>query len=265
GARSATMNKKVLKTAALVVALGSLEACSGSSGGGGTTAYGGAGSASGSSSSSGSGGSGVGSSGSSPSGSSDGGSIRSGGPTGTGSSSGGSGSSSGTESSDAGQTAPKANNAIQAVSAGGGGGSPTFCALTVGGGVECWGQNQWGQLGNNSTKSTYVPVQVTGLTSGVTAISVGLNSACALTSGGAVKCWGSNNSGELGNGSTTASSVPVQVTGLTSGVTAMSVGDDHACALTLGGGVKCWGAGSAASGDGSTATSSSVPVEVAGV
>jgi alpha-tubulin suppressor-like RCC1 family protein len=87
------------------------------------------------------------------------------------------------------------------------------CAITAGGGVECWGWNAFGQLGNNSTTNSSVPVQVSGLTSGVTAVSAGNVSACALTTGGSVECWGDNRYGELGNNSTTSSSVPVEVSG----------------------------------------------------
>lgn len=85
-------------------------------------------------------------------------------------------------------------------------------------------------------------MNVTGLGSGVAAVSTGSESACALTTAGGVKCWGSNYCGELGNGSTVNfRSSPVSVTGLTSGVQAISVGHRYACALTTSGGVKCWG------------------------
>jgi alpha-tubulin suppressor-like RCC1 family protein len=92
------------------------------------------------------------------------------------------------------------------------------CAI-VNGGVWCWGGNDYGQLGNGSTTSSPVsaPVQVTGLTSGAQAIASGQWHSCAAANGD-VLCWGDNEHGELGDGSTADSSVPVQVMGLPSGL-----------------------------------------------
>jgi hypothetical protein len=116
------------------------------------------------------------------------------------------------------------------------------CALTASGAVRCW-DNRGGQLGSNGAGAyRAVAVPVPGLASGVTAISVGGSSACALTAAGGVQCWGDNGSGQLGSGSTRMSSaVPLPVTGLESGVAAISVGATYACALTTAGGVQCWG------------------------
>jgi alpha-tubulin suppressor-like RCC1 family protein len=141
------------------------------------------------------------------------------------------------------------------------------CAV-VNGGVRCWGYNLYGQLGNGSSgfqsMTNPTPVQVSGLPSGsgVSAVAGGHYHSCAVVNGG-VRCWGGNQFGEIGNGSTTQSTTPAQVTGLTSGVTAVATGV-HTCAV-VNGGVQCWGLNASGQlGNGSTANSS-VPAQVTGL
>jgi alpha-tubulin suppressor-like RCC1 family protein len=122
------------------------------------------------------------------------------------------------------------------------------CALTTAHGVKCWGLNAFGELGDGTGSKQITPVDVSGLTSGVASVSAGGYHTCAVTTEGAVKCWGLNDDGEVGDGTTLPRKTPVDVSGLGSGVAAVSAGggipasgDEHTCALMTAGGVKCWG------------------------
>ncbi len=133
-------------------------------------------------------------------------------------------------------------------------GDETSCAI-VSGGVWCWGYDGDQQLGSGATTSA-TPVAVQGLSSGVTAISVGLLSSCAIADGG-VQCWGTE---YVRRASATTPPRPAPhrwpVQGLSSGVTAISVGTGYACAVA-GGGVQCWG-------QNPFTVQSSVPTEISG-
>lgn len=126
------------------------------------------------------------------------------------------------------------------------------CALHASGYIDCWGGNGFGQLGNGGlTEQALVPSRVAGIGNAI-GISAGENHACALLSTGEVNCWGRNDSGQLGDGtsagpeqcgqySTPCSVTPVPVSGITSAV-AISAGRENVCAVLSTGGVTCWGA-----------------------
>ncbi|MEO8477207.1 MAG: chromosome condensation regulator RCC1 [Actinomycetota bacterium] len=146
---------------------------------------------------------------------------------------------------------------VAAVSAGG----SRSCALSTSGGLKCWGTSP-----GNGVSSSLIPVSVNGLASGVRSVSAGGTFTCAVTTAGEVRCWGSGTLGQLGDGLLTSSSVPVTPTGLSSGIAAVSVGAQHACALTTAGGVRCWGWNNyGETGDPSGATSTPTPIDVAGL
>ena len=144
------------------------------------------------------------------------------------------------------------------------------CAIVLNGRAYCWGSGNSGKLGNGSTASSRVPVAVN--TSGVLAgktikqISAGENHTCAIASDNRAYCWGSNKNGQLGNGSTADSRVPVAVN--TSGVLVgktikqMSVEFSTSCVVASDNRAYCWGSNKNGQlGNGSTADSR-VPVAV---
>ena len=127
-------------------------------------------------------------------------------------------------------------------------GTEHTCALIAGGGAMCWGRNNRGQLGDGSTTDRFNAVAVTGMASGAASIvaagSETQGFTCALTGGGAVRCWGANASGQLGDGGTAGRPNPQDVSGFSSGALGVAAGGLHACALTAAAGVKCWGSNS---------------------
>lgn len=129
------------------------------------------------------------------------------------------------------------------------------CALTRDRTVRCWGS--W------LATTTNVPITIAGL-SQITSIIAGDQHACAVTAAGGVKCWGRNYDGQLGDGGTTDSETPVDVSGLSSGVVALAAGTRHTCALLATGDVKCWGDNLLLQLGAATPATSPTPISIAG-
>jgi alpha-tubulin suppressor-like RCC1 family protein len=139
-------------------------------------------------------------------------------------------------------------------------------ALLHDGTVLAWGNNGFGQLGIGNLDSSSTPVAVTALPDDrkVVAIAAGAGHNMALLDDGTVRAWGDNDYGQLGNGNTEDSTVPVTVTGLPTDVVAIAAGI-HSMALHEDGTIRTWGFNRDGQlGDG-TAINSSVPVTVSGL
>ncbi|MFC1474802.1 SUMF1/EgtB/PvdO family nonheme iron enzyme [bacterium] len=181
-----------------------------------------------------------------------------------------------------------------------GGGFHT-CAALADGTLKCWGYNVDGQLGTGEIywSDNYSPLTVYGtgpyacwlgaldcddsdsstadlcLYPGTTSaacyntpryktLMIGNYHSCRVEDGGTVKCWGRNDYGQLGDGTTTDSAVPVSVSGITT-ATGVYTGANHTCAALQDGSLECWGDNTYGQlGDGTT-TNSSVPVSASGV
>ncbi|MCL2445034.1 IPT/TIG domain-containing protein [Candidatus Saccharibacteria bacterium] len=149
-------------------------------------------------------------------------------------------------------------------------GNEHYLALDSEGQIFAWGLNTSGQLGNGTFTNSSVPVEVdmTGVLAGrdIVQISTSTSHSLALDSEGRIFTWGNGGSGQLGNGTNTASSVPVEVdmTGVLAGrrVVQIAAGGDHTLALDSSGQIWTWGGNANGQlGDG-TNTASNVPVEV---
>lgn len=166
------------------------------------------------------------------------------------------------------------SNNLSAMATVTGGGTHT-CSLSSGGSVYCWGDNLFGDLGNNSTTQSTKAVQVTGqggigTLSGITSLASGFHHNCAVGSAGAVYCWGWDGHGQLGNNSTISAAVPTKVvgvggTGYLSGFTKVVAGYAHSCAIDGGGEVYCWGNNQYGQLGNNSTSQSNTPVKVVSV
>jgi alpha-tubulin suppressor-like RCC1 family protein len=135
--------------------------------------------------------------------------------------------------------------AVKSVSAG----QFSTCALAEQGDVSCWGRNIWGALGTGSYDDDLVlwPVPVRKLIGPAVDVVVGVTHACAVMHHGGVRCWGSNDFGELGNGVTaytggaTKNPVPGDVIQLPQPMISVVAGNRWTCGLSRDGEVWCWG------------------------
>jgi len=113
--------------------------------------------------------------------------------------------------------------------------------LEAGRGVECWGRNDAGQLGDGTRTERHVPVRVRGLEQAdPISVAVSRSASCALLADGHVRCWGSGAYGAVGDGTFSDRPIAVEVSDLTDAVE-LAGGWDHFCARRASGRVSCWG------------------------
>jgi alpha-tubulin suppressor-like RCC1 family protein len=129
--------------------------------------------------------------------------------------------------------------------------------------AQAWGLNTDGELGDGTTATSDVPVEVSGLR-GVTAIAAGARHTLALLEDGTVMSWGENFFGQLGDGTTANSGKPVEVSGLHE-VAAIAAGERDSFALLRDGGVVAWGHNAHGQLGSATTEDSDVPVAVEGL
>jgi hypothetical protein len=130
-------------------------------------------------------------------------------------------------------------------------GSGHTCSLVTDGTVRCWGNNQWGQIGNGTFANQSTPVTVAGIQNAVQIVAAG-EITCALLDDGTVQCWGRNDYCQLANDSTEhapsasgpvsndANSTPMTVPGIEHATQIATTGY-VSCARIDDGTVRCWG------------------------
>ena len=144
-------------------------------------------------------------------------------------------------------------------------GGETTCAVLDTGGAQCWGSNEFGQLGDGTYRDSSKPVAVVGLSFKVVSIAAGGYHTCALLEvTGGVQWWGSNRYGQIGDGTIIDSPV-ARYHSIFSGVISIAAGAAHTCAVLDTGGAQCWGSNSDGQLGDATLTDSSAPVGVSGL
>jgi alpha-tubulin suppressor-like RCC1 family protein len=114
------------------------------------------------------------------------------------------------------------------------------CGVTSAGDVYCWGDEvSYPPFANNVAGGT-VPTRLQGAGAFDT-VSVGTSHVCGLTADGTALCWGANNRGQLGNGTTISGSNTPQAVSGGLRFRSISAGNNHTCAVTSDGAAYCWG------------------------
>jgi alpha-tubulin suppressor-like RCC1 family protein len=122
-------------------------------------------------------------------------------------------------------------------------GKYVYCGVLINGSAVCWGQNDYGQLGNGSTGgSSSSPVFVSGNYE-FSLITSGDDFSCGLLSNGSVACWGIGTYGQLGDGTTYSSSNIAKIITSANTFIDISAGANHICGILINGSAVCWGLG----------------------
>ena len=139
------------------------------------------------------------------------------------------------------------------------------CTIQGTGTVQCWGDNSYGQLGDGTTNDSITPVEVTGITNAVDISAGASDSTCAVLADGTSRCWGRNDYGQLGTGSTGAFVVaPTEMVGVST-ATRVSVGEKQTCVILAAGDVRCSGYNNLGQLGNGTMFDSPVPLPVIGI
>ena len=162
------------------------------------------------------------------------------------------------------RSSPTATSLVPAVVTLAAGGQHACAVVNPGGTLYCWGRNNNGQVGDDSTNDRDSPVAVA--TIGATyAVTGGAFHTCAIDTGGTTWCWGQAGSGQIGDGMTFGNRLtPVQPDWGQTAI-AIAAGAQHTCAVTVGGNVWCWGEGSSGQTGLGTTSDRSRPQQVSGI
>lgn len=143
-----------------------------------------------------------------------------------------------------------------------------LCVITREHGLACTGTCLPQVLGDTSGGCGNAPGVFTRFRGGpydIVDLSVGTSHSCYVSDDGAVFCFGSNGSGQLGDGTTTESPRPVRVVGIDDAID-VGAGSLFSCAVRADGRVMCWGRGAEGQlGNGTSVSLSGIPVEVSGI